>query len=205
MALSISQLPVELIHAIALSFDTDDRRSASHIVRLGATSHHLHSALRDSHIWRVLYKEQYTHANTDSEITRGTVRQVDYFLLFQDRRRLDTNLLSALDHLIDTGEREPLCRLVARHRYDIQDVLEYLFRPIPFGDPSLSRFISRKRWSAHSRMLLGRLSAVDLFTSLKNNPNAVSFEDGLMALSQFEGISVKDVSYILLFSRLYSE
>ena len=202
MALSISQLPVELIHAIALSFDTSDRHSARHIVRLGTTSHRLHSALREPHIWRVLYNEQYTHANPGSEITGGTEPQQrqrqrpdDYFLLFQQRRRLDSTLLSALDHLIDTGEREPLCRLVARHRYDIQDVLEYLFRPIPFGDPSLSRFISRKRWSAHSRMLLGRLSAVDLFTSLKNDPNAVSFEDGLMALSQFEGISVKDVSY----------
>ena len=153
----------------------------------------------------MFYEEQYTHANTDYEITRGSVQQVDYFLLFQNRRQLDTKLLSALDHLIDTGEREPLCRLVARHRYDIQDVLEYLFRPIAFGDPSLSRFISRKRWSAHSRMLLGRLSAVDLFTSLKNDPNAVSFEDGLMALSQFEGISVKDVSYLSFFSRPCSE
>src|SRR5258706_10097765 len=202
MALSISQLPVELIHAVALSFETSDRRSVRHIVRLGTTSHRLHSTLRETHIWRMLYKEQYTHANPDSEITRGTERlgqeqrPEDYFLLFNHRRRLDSTLLSTLDHLIDTGEREPLCRLVARHRYDIQDVLEYLFRPIPFGDPSLSRFISRKRWSAHSRMLLGRLSAVDLFTSLKNDPNAVSFEDGLMALSQFEGISVKDVSYL---------
>ena len=205
MALSISQLPVELIHAIALSFDTNDRRSAFHIVRLGATSHRLYSTLRESHIWRVLYKEQYTHGNADSEMTRGTAGTVDYFLLFQDRRRLDTKLLSALDHLIDTGEREPLCRLVARHRYDIQDVLDHLLRPIEFGDPSLSRFISRKRWSAHSRMLLGRLSAVDLFISLKNDPNAVSFEDGLMAFSQFEGISVQDVSYLSLFSRPRSE
>ena len=201
MALSISQLPVELIHAIALSFDTSDRHSVRHIVRLGTTSHRLHSTLREPHIWRVLYKEQYTHANPDPEITSGAElqqRPEDYFLLFQQRRRLDSTLLSALDHLIDTGERERLCRLVARHRYDIQDVLEYLFRPIPFGDPSLSRFIARKRWSAHSRMLLGRLSAVDLFTSLKNDPNAVSFEDGLMALSQFEGMSVTDVSYHFL-------
>ena len=44
------------------------------------------------------------------------------------------------------------------------------------------------------RVLLERLSAVDVFTSLKTDPNAVSFEDGLMALSQFEGISIKDVS-----------
>jgi hypothetical protein len=197
MALSISQLPVELIHTIALSFDTNDRRSACFIVRLGSASRRLHSTLREPHIWRVLYREQYVHANPDSEMTRRAVRQEDYFLLFQDRRRLDTRLLSALDHLIDTGEREPLCRFVARHRYDIQDVLEYLPRPIPFGCPSLSRFISRRRWAAHSRVLLERLSAVDVFTSLKDNPDAVSFEDGLMALSQFEGISIKDVSYFM--------
>ena len=198
MALSISQLPVELIHTIALSFDTSDRRSACHIFQLGSTSRRLHSTLREPHIWRVLYKEQYVHANPDTEITRRTVRQEDYFLLFQDRRRLDQGLLSALDHLIDTGEREPLCRFVARHRYDIQDILEYISRPIPFGDPSLSRFISRRRWSAHSRMLLERISAVEVFISLKNDPDAVSFEDGLMALSQFEGISGKDVSYHFL-------
>jgi hypothetical protein len=203
MALSISQLPVELIHTIALSFDTNDRRSACCIVRLGSASRRLHSTLQEPHIWRVLYREQYMHANPDSEMTRRAVRQEDYFLLFQDRRRLDTRLLSALDHLIDTGEREPLCRFVARHRYDIQDVLEYLPRPIPFGCPSLSRFISRRRWAAHSRVLLERLSAVDVFTSLKDNPDAVSFEDGLMALSQFEGISIKDVSYFMLFYLVY--
>ena len=199
MALSISQLPVELIHAIALSFDTNDRRSACHIVALGSTSHRLHYALREPHIWRVLYNEQYVHANPDSEIKRRTVRGEDYFLLFQDRRRLDMGLLSALDRLIDTGEREPLCRFVAEHRYDVQDVLEDLSRRIPFGGASLSRFISRKRWSAHSRMLLERLSAVEVFTSLKNDPDAVSFEDGLMALSQFEGISGKDVSIRLIY------
>jgi hypothetical protein len=194
MAASISRLPVELIHAIALSFDTTDRRSARHIVQLGSTSHRLHSILHQvSHIWKVLYSEQYIYANPDSEVKRHAVRQEDYFLLFQDRRRLDTGLLSALDHLIDTDERAPLCRFVARHRQDIQDVLEYLARPIPFGDPSLARFISRRRWAAHSRVLVERLSAVDVFTSLGRDPDAVSFEDGLMALSQFEGISVKDV------------
>ena len=198
MVLSVSQLPVELIHAIALSFDTKVRRSASYIVRLGSTSHHLHAALRGSHIWKVLYNEQYMHANPDSEVARHALRQEDYLLLFQDRRRLDKELLSALDHLIDTGEREQLCRFISKHRHDVQDVLEYLSRPISFGDPSLSRFIARKRWSAHSRVLLERLSAVDVFISLKDDPNAVSFEDGLMALSQFEGTSAKDVSISIL-------
>ena len=194
MALSISQLPVELIHAIALSFDTNDRRSACHLVQLASTSHHLRSTLQESHIWRVLYKEQYMHANPDTELARRALRQEDYFLLFQDRRRLDARLLSALDHLIDTGEREPLCRAVAALRYDVQDVLEYVSRPISFGDPSLSRFISRRRWSVHARILLGRLSAVDVFVSLKDDHDAVSFERGLMALSQFEGICIKEVS-----------
>jgi hypothetical protein len=50
-------------------------------------------------------------------------------------------------------------------------------------------------------MLLERLSAVDTFASLKNDPDAVSFELGLMALSQFEGMSIKDVSIL---SRLNS-
>ena len=194
MALSVSQLPVELVHAIALSFDANDRRSARHILRLASTSHHLHAILHESRIWRVLYNEQYIHANPDTETARRALRHDDYFLLFQDRRRLDAGLLSALDHLIDTGEREPLCRAVARLRYDVQDILEYLSRPIAFGDPSLSRFISRRRWSAHARILLERLSAVEVFTSLKQDPDAVSFEGGLMALSQFEGISRKDVS-----------
>ena len=194
MALSISQLPVELIHAIALSFHTNERRSACHLVQLASTSHHLRLTLQEPYIWRVLYKEQYMHANPDTELARRALRQEDYFLLFQDRRRLDMRLLSALDHLIDTGEREPLCRAVTALRYDIQDILEYVCCPISFGDPSLSRFISRKRWSEHARILLERLSAVDVFISLKDDPDAVSFERGLMALSQFEGISVKEVS-----------
>src|SRR5258708_26926287 len=177
MPLTVSQLPVELIHTIALSFDTTDRRSASHIVRFGSTSHRLHSVLQESHIWRVLYKQQYIHANRDSETARLALRQENYFLLFKDRRRLDTGLLSALDQLIDIGEREPLCRLVARHRRDIQDVVEHPSRPISFGDPFLSRFISRRQWARHSRVLLERLSVVEVFTSLKNDPDAVSFED----------------------------
>ena len=126
MVLSVSQLPVELIHAIALSCDTKVRRSASYIVWLGSTSHHLRSALRESHIWKVLYNEQYMHANPDSEVARRALRQEDYLLLFQDRRRLDKGLLSALDHLIDTGEREHLCRFIAKHRHDVQDFLEPL-------------------------------------------------------------------------------
>lgn len=194
MALSVSQLPVELIHAIALSFGTHERRSAGHIVRLGSTSRHLHATLRESYTWRVLYKAQYVHANPDTEMARRAVRQDDFFLLFQDRRRLDARLLSALDELIDTGEREPLCRAVAALRYDVQDVLESVARPIAFGDPSLARFISRTRWSAHARILLERILAVEVFASLKDDPDAVSFEGGLMALSQFEGIGMKDVS-----------
>jgi len=111
----------------------------------GSTKHRLHSTFQETHIWRVLYKAQYIHATPESEKTRRVLRQEDYFLLFQDRRRLDKRLLAALDHLIDTDERE-------------------------------------------------RLSALDVFCSLREDPDAVCFEDGFMALSQFEGMNVKDVS-----------
>jgi hypothetical protein len=158
MAPSISQLAAGLIYAITLYFGTTDRRSASDIVRFGSTLCALRSVLQESHIWRVFYKEQYMHANPDSEMTRLALRQENYFLLFQDRRRLDGRLLSALDRLIGTDERKPLCRFVARHRYDIQDILEYLSRPISHG---LSQGISGQHtreysWNAFQLLIPSR-------------------------------------------------
>lgn len=198
------ELLIHIFEQLPPSRAFGDNRSVNTLINCSLLSSHFHRATTVPSIWEQHYRIRYTHSDPDLESQRATRCEGNWFLMYTERRRLDSFAKTTLAVIVHNRiDRYRHAYLLSQMGFDVWDYLDLAARqPIPqvfrngttTADPAAlapSQYgITEAMWARLLLQNICRTSAIRLWARLANpEQGAVPFVEGYLALSCFLGES----------------